>query len=169
MEDKNFTSTKNIIPMIVDQQQNLQSYSNYSYNYNNIKNEISNEQRYFDLINLKQIKSSTFIMTKDPINPITIILRKNITLINSLTFEQIKEISSVNVTFNINNPQEIILFMIAKIHYMIIFQKNKICLYNLNIKSYSNLTIFELNELDENERIISIKPLMNDVRIIINK
>jgi hypothetical protein len=108
-------------------------------------------------------------MTKDPINPITIILRKNITLINSLTFEQIKEISSVNVTFNINNPQEIILFMIAKIHYMIIFQKNKICLYNLNIKSYSNFTIFELNELDENERIISIKPLMNDVRIIINK
>jgi hypothetical protein len=164
MEEKNFTTTNKITPMIVDH--NQQSVLNYSNTYNNLKNEISNEQRYFDLTNLKKIKSNTFLMAKDPTNPITIILRKNITLINSYTFEQIKEISSVNLTFNINNPEEIILFSIAKINYMIIFQKNKICLYNLNIKSYSNFTFFELNQLEENERIISIKPLMNDVRII---
>lgn len=161
MQDIIYTENKNSIPMQID----LQSNSYISKN-PNMSND-SEKYKYFELKNLKGMKESSFLMIKDPFNPISIILRKNITLINSNNFEQIKEISSTNISFNITNPEEITLFSISKINYMIISQQNKICLYNLNIKSYSNFAIFELSELAKEERIISIKPLNNDVNNLI--
>lgn len=132
--------------------------SSYIHNNQNLE-----KVNFFQQNTLREIEPNSFIFEKDLYTPYTIILRKTISIINSTNFELIKEIRNIPEKINLNNTNKIILFTQNKIIYMLIYDDKLFAVYNLSIKDYNNYVIFQMSELQGNERIINIKPLNNDV------
>ena len=137
--------------------------SSYIHNNQNIE-----KVNFFQQNTLREIEPNSYILEKDPYTPYTIILRKTISIINSTNFELIKEIRNIPEKINLNNINKIVLFTQNKIIYMLIYDDKLFAIYNLSIKDYNNYVIFHMSELQENERIINIKPLNNDVNFFLN-
>lgn len=142
--------------------QNENQFTNYNLDNSYISKKL--EIKFFDNTYLK--KSNSFQLVKDPLSSCILILRKNISVLDSNTFETIKEVSLSNFAFNVLNPEDITIFSVGKTKYMLLFNENKICLFNLNIQSFSNSIIFELHQIGKDEKIINIKTLKNEVKYI---
>lgn len=131
-----------------------------------MKQEINTEAIYFFSPDyLRQLKENALTMIKDFYTPYSLILRKSISVVNSINFELINEVRNVPDNFPLDDPQKIVLFKHLKVNYMIIYSEKIFAIFNLNLKDYNNYVIFQISELEENESIISIKPLNNDVFI----
>jgi len=141
--------------------QSLKSEIDLSSNKDNIIIEAIN---FFASDYLKPLNEKALIMIKDFYTPYSIILRKSVTIFNSINFELINEIRNIPDNFPLDDPEKIVLFQNSKINYMLIYSEKIFAIFNLNLRDLNNYLIFQISELEENERIINIKPLNNDVK-----
>ena len=123
----------------------------------------TNLVNYFFPDYLRQINEKALIMIKDKYTPYSIILRKSVSVVNSVNFELVNEIRNIPDNFPLDDPEKILLFQHMKVNYLIIYSEKIFAIFNLNLNDYNNYVIFQISELEEDERIIAIKPLNNDV------
>lgn len=118
---------------------------------------------YFAQENLRNLDDKALILIKDFYTPFSIILRKSIAIINSSSFELIHEVRNIPDSFNLDNPEKVVPFQHLKTNYLLIYFDKIFAIFNLNLKDYNNYVMFQIHQLEDNERIINIKPLNNDV------
>lgn len=121
---------------------------------------------YFSPDYLRATNEKALIMVKDLYSAYSIILRKSVSIVNSVNFELVNEIRNIPDNFPIDDPEKIVLYQNMKVNYMLIYSEKIFAIFNLNLKDYNNYLIFQISELEDDERIISIKPLNNDVIIM---